>query len=77
MKQKKYWANNANFWKHVSSILNDKMESSNSIFSLRSEVDGGPLYRSLFKLLKDIENEEERKEKARAIIESFIVENES
>ena len=74
---KKYWANNANFWKHVSSILNDKMESSNSIFSLRSEVDGGPLYRSLFKLLKDIENEEERKGKARAIIESFIVENES
>ena len=74
---KKYWSNNANFWKHVSAVLNDKMERSKSIFSLKSEVDGGPLYRALFKLLQDTENEEERKVKASVIIESFLIDNES
>ena len=70
---KKYWNKNANFWGYVSSVLNEKMENSESSFSLKGKVDGNALYASLFKLVKDTDDEKLRKDRAKDIIESFIV----
>ncbi len=41
-------------------------------FSLHKEVDGSPLYRALFSLIKDTPDEGLRKEKAKSIILSFL-----
>ncbi|MEC7638393.1 MAG: DUF6607 family protein [Verrucomicrobiota bacterium] len=70
---KKYWNKNSNFWAFVSSILDQKMENSKSFFSLKSKVGDDHLYTSLFKLIKEVDDEDLRKEKAKATIESFVI----
>ena len=74
-KAKDYWAKNSSYWGFVSSIIDGKMEASGPAFSLNKEIDGAPLYRALFGLIKDTADEELRKEKAKAIILSFLKAN--
>ena len=72
---KKYWDKNAKFWAYVSSVLDDEMENSESSFSLKGKVDGKALYASLFKLVKETDDEKLRRDRAKDIIESYIVKN--
>jgi len=71
-KAKDYWRENSSYWGFVSSILDKQMENSGTTFSLHKEVDGSPLYRALFSLIKDTPDEGLRKEKAKSIILSFL-----
>ena len=71
-KVKDYWTQNSSYWIFVSSIFDTNMESSGPIFALHKEVDGSPLYRALFGVIKDTSDEALRKEKAKSIIRSFL-----
>ena len=71
-KAKDYWTQNSSYWGFVSSIFDKKMKSAGPTFSLHKEVNGSPLYRALFEVIKETTDETLRKEQAESIIGSFL-----